>query len=641
VGGLAGILFSAPDRRVGAEALAAQARALRGTGAGTEGAVLIEGPFGIAAQASPGIPASIARRDVGGAPRIAAIAGVLYAAPGVSRDQLRAADPAEILLDLYERSGVAGLGELDGDFALALWDASRDELHLLVDPFRVRPLFVASDGSRILFGTKLRAVTASPHAGASTLDPRAVIELVESSRISTPHTIVQGVSKVPEGHRVTYARGRAEVERYWRPEYRTPDRRTHEALTADLKERFERAVRVRIEVDGTSSGLGAYLSGGIDSTTVVAVLSRLLGRPAPAFSIAFEEAGFNELGFARTAAEAYGSEHHVYHVTARDTLDAIPLLIDTFDEPFGNASAVPAYYCARMAAERGIHTLFAGDGGDELFAGNEHYASRRVFEYYDRIPPPLRSLVVEPAAMMAGSLVPWGLFRKAKKYVERARVPYPARLATYSLYRELPRTSLFEPGFLELAGDGFDPFQAQASRYRDAPADSELDRQLYVDLRLLIVDSDLFKVTRTAEAAGIAVRFPFLDRPLAEFAATVPAGLKMRGLELRSFFKDAYADLLPEETRLKKKHGFGLPIAGWLRTEPALNELMRELVLGARARERGILSRRGAEELVRLHREDTTSFFGTALWNLMMLELWLRHLEAREPERAGFGKVPC
>lgn len=642
MGGLAGVLFSDTGRRVEPGALAAQARALAGPG-GTAGepAVLIEGPLGIAVQASPGSAASIARRDAGGAPRVAAIAGALYGAPGLSRERLRAADPAAILLDLYEHSGIAGLTALDGDFALALWDGSREELHLVVDPFRVRPLFVTSDGSRILFGTKLRAVTASPHVGARSLDPTGVIELVESSRISTPRTIVQGISKVPEGHRVVYARGRAAVERYWRPEYRRPDPRKPDELAAELKDRFERAVRVRVEADGAASGLGAYLSGGIDSTTVTGMLSRILGTPAPAFSIAFEEAGFNELGYARTAAKAYGSEHHVYHVTARDTLDAIPLLTDAFDEPFGNASAVPAYYCARMAAERGIHTLFAGDGGDELFAGNEHYASRRVLEYYDRVPPPLRSLVVEPAAMMAGSLVPWGPFHKAKKYVQRARIPYPARLAAYSLYREIPRVSLFEREFLDLAGEGFDPFEAQASRYRDAPATAELDRQLYVDLRLLIVDSDLFKVTRTAEAAGIAVRFPFLDRPLAEFAATIPAGLKMRGLELRSFFKEAYADLLPEETRLKKKHGFGLPIAGWLRTDPALNELMRELVLGPRALGRGILSRRGAEELVRLHREDTTSFFGTALWNLMVLELWLRRLEERDPAGAAFGPVPC
>jgi asparagine synthase (glutamine-hydrolysing) len=638
MGGLAGILFTDPSRTVEPEALAAQARVLGETGA--KAAVQIEGPFGIAAHASPGSRAGIARRGSSRGVLIAAFHGILYEVPGVPRERVRASDPAEILLDLYERDGIAALERLEGDFAFAIWDGVERALHLAVDPFRVRPLFVTADRSRILFGSRLRTVTESPHAGLHELDPRGVIELIESSRISTPRTIVQGISKIPEGHRLVSKDGRTTLERYWRPDYRTPDLRDSAALTKELKERFEHAIRVRVEADGAAQGLGAYLSGGVDSTTVIGVLSNVLGRPAPAFSIAFEEAGFNELGFARTAARAYGSEHHIYHVTAKDTRDAIPLLTETFDEPFGNASAVPAYYCARMAAEKGIHTLFAGDGGDELFAGNEHYASRRVLEYYDRIPAPLRSLV-EPAAVTAGSLIPFGPFHKAKRYVERARIPYPARLASTSLYREIPRESLFEPEFLRLAGETFDPFEAQASRYLDAPAVAELDRQLYVDLRLLIVDSDLFKVTRTAEAAGIAVRFPFLDRPLAEFAAAVPASVKMRGRELRSFFKEAYADLLPAETRLKKKHGFGLPIAGWLRTDPDLHALMRDLVLGERALGRGIVSPRGAQNLVRLHQEDTTSFFGTALWNLMVLELWLRRLEERQPSGAAFGAVPC
>jgi asparagine synthase (glutamine-hydrolysing) len=170
----------------------------------------------------------------------------------------------------------------------------------------------------------------------------------------------------------------------------------------------------------------------------------------------------------------------------------------------------------------------------------------------------------------------------------------------------------------------FEPDTYVHAHYAQAPARTELDRQLYVDLKLAISDNDLFKVTRATEAAGITVRYPFLDHLLAEFAATVPASIKMRGTNLRSFFKRAYADLLPSKTRLKKKHGFGLPIPVWLRTDRRLNELMHELVLGARSVQRGYFRRRALEELVKRHQTDQTSFYGTVLWNLMILELWHR-----------------
>jgi asparagine synthase (glutamine-hydrolysing) len=182
----------------------------------------------------------------------------------------------------------------------------------------------------------------------------------------------------------------------------------------------------------------------------------------------------------------------------------------------------------------------------------------------------------------------------------------------------------FEDDFLAAVGKDCDPYAAIRSCYLQAPARCALDRQLYIDLKLTISDNDLFKVTRMTEAAGVAVRYPFLDHRLAEFAARVPARLKMRGRRLRSFFKKAYADLLPQEVRAKQKHGFGLPIPVWLRTNRQLNDMMRELVLGAATVQRGYFRRKALEDLVERHRTDTTSFYGTILWNLMMLELWQR-----------------
>lgn len=627
MGGIAGLVCTEEDGSPGEDEIVRVADSIGATGR-EEGSFFQNGPVAFGAASSPGSEAGVASRRLADGIVAAGFHGALYPL---------AKSPLGEVLDRYLAQGIEAVEQLRGDFVAVVWDGRDRTLHLVVDAFRVRPLFYARDTGRIRFGSKMRFLRAP--SAARTIDPCAVIELVESSRISTPRTIYRELRKLPEGHRASVRNGSLSIVRYWRPDYRTPDRRRFAALAEELRRTFLDSVRVRLEVDRARGDVGAYLSGGIDSTTVVGVLTQLTGSPVQAFSIGFEEVGFNELEFARHAAEAFGAVHHVHLVTPEETRRAIPLLLDAFDEPFGNASAVPAYYCAAMAASRGVRTLYAGDGGDELFAGNEHYASRRVLEIYDHVPRPVRALL-EPAAAAVSTLLPFGPFPKAHRYIQRARVRYPERLGSYRLYGVMSPADLFEPDFLARAGGTFDPFELQAERYRDAPADAELDRQLYVDLRLLITDSDLFKVTRTAEAAGIGVRFPFLDRALADFAARVPARRKMAGLELRTFFKRAYADLLPPKTRAKRKHGFGLPIAGWLRTDRALHEMMRDLVLGDRATGRGILRRSGAEELVRRHATDPTSFYGTVLWNLMILELWMQQHE-HSAAGAPMGTVRC
>jgi asparagine synthase (glutamine-hydrolysing) len=353
-------------------------------------------------------------------------------------------------------------------------------------------------------------------------------------------------------------------------------------------------------------------------------LTQLAKRPIKSFSIGFDERPFNEINYARIAAKAFGAEHYEYFVTPQDACDVIPILVESFDEPFGNASAIPTYFCAKTAAEHGVDILYAGDGGDELFAGNERYATQRLFDYYGGIPLWLRNLVVKPTAFALADALKWNFFVKGKKYIERASIPYPERLFSYGFFRIVPLAEFLEYDFLEAIGKNYDPYRTITSYYFQAPAGSELDRQLYIDLKLAIMDNDLFKVTRMSEEAGVAVRFPFLDQRVAEFAATIPANVKMRGRKLRSFFKKAYSDLLPREILNKKKHGFGLPIPLWLRTNGHLNEMMQDMVLSSRAQQRGYFRKKALAGLVKSHKVDETSFYGTVLWNLMVLELWHR-----------------
>ena len=391
-----------------------------------------------------------------------------------------------------------------------------------------------------------------------------------------------------------------------------------------MRDGFEDAIASRLAAEGNPDRVGTFLSGGIDSSAVTGVLARRMKKPLQSFSIGFGEERFNEMEYARIAARAFGVEHHEYFVTPANVLETIPKLLEHFDEPFANASAIPTYQCARVAREHGIDVLYAGDGGDELFGGNERYAMRAAYAPYLLLPRLIRRGVLAPftSALAAGTRHPF--FQKAKRYVERANLSHPERMNAHAFLRVTPLQEVFDGALLRSLDPAYAPYAMLSHYYENAPAASVLDRELYLDLKLAISDNDLFKVVRMTEAAGIGVRFPFLDGPFAELAMRVPARLKVRGRELRTFFKEAYADLLPVEVLRKTKHGFGLPIPVWLRSDPDLHAMMRDLVLGERLRARGIFAPGALEALVRRHETDTTSFYGTILWNVMILELWLR-----------------
>jgi asparagine synthase (glutamine-hydrolysing) len=586
--------------------------------------VLERGHLGFGAQPFPGRWTGVAERLVAGAAVVVAFHGSLYGANGRAPWAAGAQDVVDAVLADYLTEGTGFLQRLRGEFAIAVWDGRDETLYLATDRFRVHPLFYWHAADGLAFASRMRSIEASPWARTLTIDPQAVVEVVGASAIATPRTIYREVRKLPPGHVLRYAHGQVRLAPYWEASFLDQDPSPESSLAERLRAVLVDAVSVRLAVDGPAERIGTFLSGGIDSSTVTGLVGRLGGQAPRCFSIGFGEERFNELRYARIAARAFGARHHEYFVTPQDVRDTIPVLIAAFDEPYANASAVPTYACARLARQHGVDVLYAGDGGDELFAGNERYATHRTFEYYDRIPPWLRDRIVHPLLDRAADALGWRVLVKGRKYMRRAAAMYPGRLRTYWFFSELPMSGVLAPALLEQVGWDFDPYAPVDRHFHQAPARTNLDRQLYLDLKLAISDNDLFKVTRMTEAMGVAVRFPFLDHHVAEFACRVPARLKMRGRQLRTFFKRAYADLLPEEIRRKSKHGFGLPVAVWLRTDRDLNELMHELVLSPRSLQRGYFRREALDGLLTSHQTDPTSFFGTALWNLMMLELWHR-----------------
>jgi asparagine synthase (glutamine-hydrolysing) len=579
---------------------------------------------------------SLFGRQVGGvaqATRDGATVGVVCYGTPYDTDSAGggAASPnfAESILGRYLRDGISFVDRLDGEITFAVWDGRTEQLHLATDRFRIHPLFYSDRPEQLVFASRIGALLQSPIPMTTSIRPEAIVDTVASSAIPTPKTVFREVAKVPPGHLLVHGRGKTSLSPYWQPDFLHPSAEREAELTAELRTRFSDAVARRLRTDGAIERLGTFLSGGVDSSTVTGVLMQAAGRPMKSFSIGFGEPRYNEISYARIAARALGAEHFEYFVVPKDVPEVLPALMASFDEPYGNASAVPTHLCARLARDHGVDVLYAGDGGDELFGGNERYASQRVFEYYNRIPSWIGRGIIEPAVTALADRLPWNLFVKGKKYIRRATLPAGKRITSYDFFNVFPMERFLTGEFLAEVGAGYDPGEATERLHAQALARTELDRQLYLDLHLTISDNDLFKVTRMAEAAGVTVRFPFLDRRLAEFAMTVPASMKMRGGKLRTFFKNAYADLLPKEVRTKSKHGFGLPIAVWLQTDPVLSEMLHDLVLGPRATARGYFRKEALEELIQLHRSDPTSFFGTALWNLMILELWHRGFESK------------
>ena len=562
---------------------------------------------------------------LGGSSLILSFDGNVYNWQELEPSRSGSGDPLLSILELYERSGLEFLSRLRGEFALAIWDGRQEVLHLATDRFRVHPIFYYFDHKDLfVFGSRVKAILACPFPVEHNVDPQAIVDLVARSHIPTPRSIFHEIQKIPPGHVLTFWNGKVELTSYWDINFLEPVSANERVLAGKLREVFHDALQVRYVEDTGQGNVGTFLSGGVDSSTITGVLSQLSTSPIKSFSIKFDEQRYNEVEYARIAAQSFGAEHYEYTVTAQDCINCLPILLDSFDEPFANASSIPTYFCSKFALEHDVPFLYAGDGGDELFAGNDRYALQRQFDYYSQFPQPFREYLLKPLVDWLAASVGWTIFTKGKRYIQRASVPYPQRLASYGVFEAVPKEQIFQDDVLEEIRKSNDPYDGLYEYYFRAPAKTELDRQLYIDLKRAIGDNDLFKVTRMAEAAGVAVRFPFLDTYVAEFASKVPANIKMRGTQLRSFFKNAYADLLPLSIRKKTKHGFGLPIAIWLKTNKTLNEMMNDLILSQRSLQRGFFKKKTLERVIELHKTDETGFYGALLWNFMIIELWFR-----------------
>ncbi|MCC7058665.1 MAG: asparagine synthase C-terminal domain-containing protein, partial [Burkholderiaceae bacterium] len=372
--------------------------------------------------------------------------------------------------------------------------------------------------------------------------------------------------------------------------------------------------------------IGCFLSGGTDSSTIAGLVTRQYEAPARTFSIGFDVGGYDETMYSRLAARHFGTEHTEYFLTPDDVRAGVETVATQYDQPFGNSSAVPTYFCARIAREAGIERMLGGDGGDELYGGNERYAKQAVFALYERVPAWLRGGVLEPLLFGPLKALEVGVLPKARSYIEQAREPLPDRLQSrYNLLNQLGAREVFTDAMLgEVILD--QPLELERQVWARAQAAqlpmTQVNRLLAWDFKFTLADSDLPKVTRMCSAAGVEVAFPMITHALVEHSLRLRPDEKLKGRRLRHFFKESLRGFLPDEIIAKQKHGFGMPFGDWLLTHEHLKMLADDALRSLAAR--GMIREAFLQQLLARLASGHAGYYGTMVWILMILELWLR-----------------
>jgi asparagine synthase (glutamine-hydrolysing) len=536
----------------------------------------------------------------------------------------------ECLVHLYEEYGDGMVDRLRGMFAFAIWDAPKRRLLLARDRVGKKPLYWRSDGTSLVFGSELKSLMQDP-AMPREVDPVALHHYLTYQYVPAPWSILRDVHKLPPGHLLVWQEGRHEVRRYWRLDC-TPRRVADEREAAEeLRDKLLDATRVRMV---SERPLGAFLSGGLDSSAVVAAMARQTTGRVKTFSIGFDEQEFDERRYARKLAEWYGTDHHELVVTP-SAIDVLPTLAWHFDEPFADSSAIPSFYVAKMSRER-VTVVLNGDGGDEIFGGYRRYvamARTRRISLPVAVRPPLERLGALLTARSTPQSPPW----KAGRVLELLSHPLPRRYARMMSYFGPEQKYAIYSDALREQLDGVDSYEIMDAAFAVSRAGSEIGAIMDVDINTYLPGDLLVKSDITTMANSIEARSPFLDHHLMEWAAGLPADLKIRSGTTKYLLKKAVAEWLPPELVNRPKMGFGVPLAAWLRTE--LRDLSWDLLTDHTARSRGLFRPDAVTRLLREH--DEGSDHSPRIWALIQFELWHRifvdgaHVQAGAAIAAG------
>jgi asparagine synthase (glutamine-hydrolysing) len=519
------------------------------------------------------------------------------------------------VIQSYLKGEANFLSTLSGAFSLILVDEKRQQATLAIDRIGQQSLYYSQVASGLVFGTTAESVIRHPEVGA-TIRPQSVYDYLYFHHCPSPDSIYENVHKLEGGQRLVYKNGQITLDYYWQPDFKETMDQPVEAAGQALQEQLIKAVE---QLSTNAEETGAFLSGGLDSSSVAGALSKVYPEQAKTFSIGFPVEEYNEISFARIASERFKTKQHEYYLTPEDTVEAIPKIAAFYDEPFGNSSALPAYYCAKFAKEHGVNVLLGGDGGDELFAGNERYTLQLLFQYYQKVPNLARSGLEGLLSAMPDSLTKSGLLFKANRYIEQANTPLPDRLQDYNFLHRHPSTDIFQTDFLEQVNTA-SPLQYLRDSYNRPEGATALNKMLHMDWKSTLHDNDLVKVNRMCEMAGVEVRYPMLADELVALSCRIPSHIKLKNRQLRWFYKDAMKNFLPKEIINKPKHGFGLPFGIWMKEHSPLKELAYDSIHDLK--KRGYFKVEFLDHAIEMHQSVHAAYYGELIWVLMMLEQW-------------------
>jgi asparagine synthase (glutamine-hydrolysing) len=538
--------------------------------------------------------------------------------------RFRTRTDTEVVVSAYEQWGVEAIRRLRGMFAFGLWDRRKRRLLIARDRVGKKPLFYTQAGDRFVFASELQGLLAARDIPRE-VEPSAIDAYLEWGYVPAPDTAFKGVKKLPPAHWMTVDLGSGEpqirIERYWALEYEPKLSISEEEASEAIREKLAEAVRLRLISDVP---LGAFLSGGIDSSIVVGLMARASGHPVKTFSIGFKEAAYNEVDHARRIAEKWGTDHHEF-IVEPDALSVLPRLVRHYGEPYADSSAIPTFYVSQMTRKK-VTVALNGDGGDESFAGYERYLGNRLAERLQSIPGSKMTARVLSRAL-PDSLNPRNRLRQARRFLSVATHPMEKRYghwvaffgdaAKQRLYARQFRSSLNGRG----SGDWISSLFEQARGLDPVDAAMSVDVNSYLPYDLLV------KVDITSMSNSLEARSPFLDHEVMEFAARLPASYKLRGKQAKYLLKRAFADLLPPENVNRRKMGFGVPVGAWF--HGPLRPLLEDALLSEQAERRGYFQKAEVRRLFDEHIERRADH-SFSLWNLLMLELWHREfIDAR------------
>ena len=525
----------------------------------------------------------------------------------------------EVLVHLYEERGPAFVEALRGMFAIAIWDARNGRLVLARDRFGIKPLYYRVGGGQLSFASELKALLRQPGFSRE-IDQEALESYLAFNSIPSPLTIFKEARKLPAGHKLVAERGEVAVSRYARP---TPVQEgdvrseSEDALAEELRQRLRDSVRAHLVSDVP---VGVLLSGGIDSAALTAMAAGESGYRVSTFSIGFEESSFDELGQARLVAQRYGTDHHEL-ILRPDAVDLLPKLVEAFDEPFGDSSALPTYLVSELAADT-VKVVLSGEGGDELFGGYYTYVADRLAPRFGRAAPFLRPLV----ELLPSSSEKVSFDYKAKRFVRGAHLPPVER---HHAWKEI-----FSPAAqaeLLASSPTSDPLDIYRARFAETEGAQELARLQDLDLGIYLVDDLLVKTDRASMAHSLEARVPFLDPVVAELALALATKQKVRGFSKKRLLRRAVEPLLPREIIRGRKQGFSIPVAAWLRGD--LEPFARDVLSPETIERQGCLRPEAVTRVLDEHvsgKEDLSR----QIWGLLAFTLWFDRY-AREPATAG------